>query len=111
MTNTNSHNVSLWNAGNSDDDRIYQDTTIAIVMFNINRRSTLAYAEGCIKKIRSICGEIPVAVMANKCDLFLGKVITHDEILEFSDRLNVKVIRTSAITGKGVDETIAFLFA
>ena len=84
----------------------YQDTSIAILVFDITRKDTFeALKNYWFTELRDNSPkDIIIAIAANKCDLYEYEEVSHDEIKEFSQSINALYEQTSAKTGAGIKD-------
>ena len=108
----------------------YKGADGILVVFDLTDRESFMNVDGWLKEIEKHCGtDVNVIVMANKCDVGMPKPpknekdddndyededdqereieVTDEDIANFERTHNLKVLKTSAKVGAGVDE--AFL--
>jgi len=84
--------VSTGNHGNC-----YTDARFAIVMFDVTSKRTFEGVRTYIHEIREVCGNIPIAVHANKHDMFdKHSNISLEEMNTLMEEEDVKVWQTSS---------------
>ena len=84
----------------------YQDTSIAILVFDITRKDTFeALKNYWYLELRDNSPkDIVIAIAANKCDLYEYEEVSHDEVEEFAKSINALYEQTSAKTGEGIKD-------
>jgi len=84
----------------------YQDTSIAILVFDITRKDTFeALKNYWYLELRDNSPkDIVIAIAANKCDLYEYEEVSHDEVEEFGKSINALYEQTSAKTGEGIKD-------
>ena len=84
----------------------YQDTSIAILVFDITRKDTFeALKNYWYLELRDNSPkDIIIAIAANKCDLYEYEEVSHDEVEEFGKSINALYEQTSAKTGEGIKD-------
>ena len=84
----------------------YQDTSIAILVFDITRKDTFeALKNYWYLELRDNSPkDIIIAIAANKCDLYEYEEVRHDEVEEFGKSINALYEQTSAKTGEGIKD-------
>ena len=112
-------NLMFWDFGGSFDQ--YHSDVPKRVLFNesdgifivgdLTRKETFERIEkNCVPKIRKILGEIPIVLLANKCDLEYD--IEESAIETMGRQLGIeKVFFTSAKTGQNVDAAFKSIIA
>ena len=101
----------------------YKGADGVLVVFDLTDRDSFLNIDGWLKEIEKHCGtDVNVIVLANKADVAERPAdgeeeeddeqereieVTDRDILEFEQTHNLKVLKTSAKTGQGVDD--AFL--
>ena len=84
----------------------YQDTSIAILVFDITRKDTFeALKNYWYLELRDNSPkDIIIAIAANKCDLYEYEEVSHDEVEEFGKSINALYEQTSTKTGEGIKD-------
>ena len=101
----------------------YKGADGVLVVFDLTDRDSFLNIDGWLKEVEKHCGtDVNVIVLANKADVAERPAdgeeeeddeqereieVTDRDILEFEQTHNLKVLKTSAKTGQGVDD--AFL--
>ena len=108
----------------------YKGADGILVVFDLTDKETFLSVDSWLKEIKNHCEDVNVIVLANKCDVRNPEMkqekeegdpqdeyydedeereieVTDEEICEFEKEHGLKVLKTSAKVGKGVDE--AFL--
>ena len=76
-----------------------------LAVFDLTRPETLTSLDDWIEGARSVAGEAPIVVSANKVDLLDQIRVTEREIVEMCSRNSCDWLRTSAKTGENVEES------
>jgi len=84
----------------------YQDTSIAILVFDITRKDTFqALKEYWYTEVRDNSPkDVIIAIAANKNDLYEYEEVTDEEAKEFAKSINAIYHQTSASKGTGINE-------
>ena len=82
----------------------YRGSEGAMIVCDITRRETLLSTIDWIKTLMQVTGEIPVVLLANKCDLMDKALFGEKEMSEVSKKLNAPFMMTSAKDGRNVGE-------
>ena len=84
----------------------YQDTSIAILVFDITRKDTFqALKEYWYREVRDNSPkDVIIAIAANKNDLYEYEEVTDEEAKEFAKSINAIYHQTSASKGTGINE-------
>ena len=82
----------------------YRGSEGAMIVCDITRRETLLSTIDWIKTLMQVTGEIPVVLLANKCDLMDKALFGEKEMSEVSKKLNASFMMTSAKDGRNVGE-------
>ena len=82
----------------------YRGSEGAMIVCDIKRRETLLSTIDWIKTLMQVTGEIPVVLLANKCDLMDKALFGEKEMSEVSKKLNAPFMMTSAKDGRNVGE-------
>ena len=82
----------------------YRGSEGAMSVCDIPRRETLLSTIDWIKTLMQVTGEIPVVLLANKCDLMDKALFGEKEMSEVSKKLNAPFMMTSAKDGRNVGE-------
>ena len=78
-----------------------------IAMFDLTKEESFINIKSWIKSIKDECGShIPILLVGNKNDLKDLRIISDEEIKEFTDKENLKYIETSSKTGDNVKKAI-----
>ena len=78
-----------------------------IAMFDLTKEESFINIKSWIKSIKEECGShIPILLVGNKNDLKDLRIISDEEIKEFTDKENLKYIETSSKTGDNVKKAI-----
>ena len=80
----------------------YRGSEGAMIVCDITRRETLLSTIDWIKTLMQVTGEIPVVLLANKCDLMDKALFGEKEMSEVSKKLNAPFMMTSAKDGRNV---------
>jgi len=75
-----------------------------MIVCDITRRETLLSTIDWIKTLMQVTGEIPVVLLANKCDLMDQALFGDKEMQEVSNKLNAPFLLTSAKDGRNVND-------
>ena len=81
----------------------YRGAEGAMIICDITRRETLLATIDWIKTLMQVTGEIPVVLLANKCDLMDQALFGDKEMQEVSNKLNAPFLLTSAKDGRNVN--------
>lgn len=79
----------------------YRGASGALAVCDYTRPDTMKSMKSWIGSFRSVVGNMPVVILANKCDL--EKSLQKSEVEEFGALVGCKVIETSAKTGQNVE--------
>lgn len=79
----------------------YRGASGALAVCDYTRPETMRSLRSWVGSFRSIVGNMPVIILANKCDL--EKTFQRPEVEEFGGSVGCKVIETSAKTGENVE--------
>jgi small GTP-binding protein len=87
----------------------YRDAEGALVVADITRRETLDNAVRWAGSIREVCGDIPVVVLVNKCDLGDHGQFTPEDAVQVAGGIGAPSFTTSAKTGENVENAFSTL--
>jgi len=101
-------NMMIWDImGQEDFKKIqllaYKNANGALIVCDLTRRETLDHIPKWRDELFSITGEIPLVVLANKCDLTEQGKFTATELTEVSNGIKAQCFITSAKTGENVE--------
>lgn len=85
-------------------DAYYHGAHGIIAVCDVTRAETLGELDGWAEAIRSVAGEIPVCLLANKVDLAQDRVVKDDVVASFAKARSWPFYLTSAKTGHHVEE-------
>lgn len=83
-------------------DAYYHGAHGIVAVCDVTRPETMTELDGWAQAIRSVAGEIPVALLANKTDL-PDRPLRDSEVLKFGKERNWPAFLTSAKTGDNVE--------
>jgi GTP-binding nuclear protein Ran len=83
----------------------YRGADCAIIMFEVGYKSTFRNIFMWYNDIRKTCGDIPIVLCGNKCDL-AGRAVTAESILRFQEKTNMPYFEISTRSGEGIDAPI-----
>ena len=83
----------------------YRGAVGALIVCDCTRPETVASLSSWADGFVSVVGDMPMMILANKCDL--EKVVSMTELKSFCDSIGSKLIETSAKTGANVEKTFA----
>ena len=69
----------------------YRGAHAAIVMFDVTSSMSFCNVDNWIKSIRNVCGDIPILVCGNKCELPASRNINNREYLPISVKNNFNI--------------------
>jgi small GTP-binding protein len=108
-------NVSLmlWDINGQDDYQAVQQSYLRgtagyLLVVDGTRRATLDTASKLQQVVESVAGPVPFVVVLNKADLSQEWQVDERGLMKIADR-GWPIVRTSAKTGEGVEETFAKL--
>lgn len=91
-------------------DGYYNDAKFAIVMFDLTSKRSFDRVPEYIHKIREVCGDIPIAVHANKYDLLEEKrEVSADDMVTLIRVESVKLWQTSSRSNYNLYESLDWL--
>ena len=77
-----------------------------LLMFDLTNRFSFQNLENWIKEIYNVRDKVPFMIIGNKCDLENKIEVNDDEVLQFGNKNNARYYKTSAKTGKNIDNAI-----
>jgi len=84
----------------------YKGADGIIIVFDICNKESFQNVSSWMKEVEKHSGEdVSIMVLANKSDLEEEIEVSEAEIKQFEEEYKTKVVRTSAKTGKNVDES------
>jgi GTP-binding nuclear protein Ran len=86
----------------------YRGADCAIIMFEVGYKSTFRNIFKWYNEIRKACGDIPVVLCGNKCDL-AGRAVSAESIIRFQEKTNMPYFEISTRSGEGIDAPISHL--
>jgi len=87
----------------------YRDAEGALIVADCTRKETLANVSRWCASIRDVCGQIPVVVLINKCDLAEHAQFGADEAGEMAESVVAPFFMTSAKSGENVENAFSAL--
>ncbi|MDQ1371666.1 MAG: hypothetical protein QG582_580 [Candidatus Thermoplasmatota archaeon] len=87
----------------------YRGAAGALVVCDFTRRPTLDSLSSWVSGFRSVVGEMPVILLANKSDL--QKTFSPEDVRVLASTLGAEFLETSAKTGQNVEEAFSRLTA
>jgi small GTP-binding protein len=99
----------LWDINGQDEFQDVQESYLRgtsgyLLVVDGTRRATLETAAKLQEKAVAVAGNVPFIVVLNKSDLATEWQVDERGLLKFAER-NWTIVRTSAKTGEGVEET------
>lgn len=85
----------------------YRGAAGALVVCDVTREETVKSLSSWIDNFVSVVGEMPILLLANKCDL-KGEV-SMNELKSFSDSIGSTLLETSAKTGDNVEDAFSLI--
>ena len=82
----------------------YRGAEGAIIVCDMTRRETLMSMVDWIKTLKQVTGELPLVLLANKCDLMDQALFGEKEMQEVSNQLKSPFLITSAKDGRNVND-------
>ncbi|KAH0790569.1 ras protein [Histomonas meleagridis] len=83
----------------------YPQGDVFVIVFSIRERYTFDRIKDFYGEITKVVNNPTIFLCANKCDLTVGNEVTHEEGIKMAQEIHaVEYIKTSALTGEGVDE-------
>jgi small GTP-binding protein len=86
-------------------DAYYHGAHGIIAVCDVTRPETMSELDGWAQAIRSVAGDIPVCLLANKVDLAPDRLLKDAEVHSFASERGWPVYSTSAKTGQHVEES------
>jgi small GTP-binding protein len=101
--------LMLWDINGQDEFQDVQESYLRgtagyLLVVDGTRRATLETAAKLQEKAVGVAGNVPFVVVLNKSDLATEWQVDERGLLKFAER-NWSIVRTSAKTGEGVEET------
>ncbi len=87
----------------------YRDAEGALIVADITRRETLDNVARWSASIREVCGDIPIVVMVNKCDLLDHAQFRPADAVALAGKLDAPSFTTSAKSGENVENSFSSL--
>ncbi len=88
----------------------FEGTSGALIVCDMTRTETLkSLEEYWINALKDIAGNVPIIILANKCDLVDEVKITREQLMEISKRHSANFFMTSAKTGENVESAFKLL--
>ena len=102
-------NLQIWDVMGQEDFKkaqmmAYRGARGVFIVCDVTRRETLASVDRWRAEIFDIAGEIPIVIVANKCDLKDKITFDTPDLEEVSKNLNAPYYLTSAKTGENVND-------
>lgn len=83
----------------------YINSKAILVVFDVTRRETFTNCNDWISDIKEVIGNnIYICLVGNKIDLIESRNVSSEEAINFSKKLNIEYIETSALKGINIDE-------
>lgn len=83
----------------------YINSKAILVVFDLTRRETFNNCSDWISDIREVIGNnVFILLIGNKLDLNENRIVSNEEAINFSKKLNVEYIEASALNGLNVNE-------
>ena len=83
----------------------YRDASGAILVYDITDKTSFNKVQHWVHELRTVVGkDIVLIVSANKEDLQHKRQVNLSDAKEYANKVNAKVVATSAKTGNGVEE-------
>lgn len=83
----------------------YRGAAGALAVFDFTRPATMDSLSSWLTSFRSVVGDAPVIILANKSDL--ERQLTMDDLKAFGQSMSCEVLETSAKTGQNVEEAFS----
>lgn len=82
----------------------YRDADAAILVYDIADRRSFTMVRNWVKELRKVVGtRITIFIAANKCDLERSIQVSWEDADEYAQSIPAPLVRTSARSGKGVE--------
>eukprot|EP00299_Pterocystis_sp_00344_P015530 c7764_g1_i1.p1 GENE.c7764_g1_i1~~c7764_g1_i1.p1 ORF type:complete len:146 (-),score=38.80 c7764_g1_i1:44-481(-) len=100
----------MWDTAGQEKFRVlmpsyYRGADGVVLVFDCSNRRTFSRISVWLSDIRTHCGpNVPVILVANKCDLTEDRQVSIEEIQNASKQHSLPFMETSAKTGSGVEE-------
>lgn len=88
----------------------YRDANGALLVYDITDKESFTKVKNWMKELRKIVGnDILVCIVGNKCDLEKSRQVSDAEAEEYAASVGAAHFKTSAKTGRGVEEAFLHL--